>query len=315
MFDNFILQNTKTGNQVEFNFEDGETPTPSSDVSSSTATFTEASTRTNILTGETLSVIFGKIKKFFADLKTVAFSGSYNDLTDTPTIPTVNNATLTIKQGGTTKGTFTANASTDVEIDLDAGGGSTYTAGTGISITNNVISVTTPIVKNSMSLDSAVIPCLFLDSSASTLQLTLENGTVATLADCLDLGESSLSSLDLSSQVFRHWENVSYSGTGVTYDYSTATSVSGSYSASITDGTSLVNALDYNLFDECVQIVQGAADITDGSVSGTSTVQIVIGKANGHLYAFVLNQYWQSLSTYSYLQTCTLNGDFDFLQI
>lgn len=123
MFDNFILQNTKTGNQVEFNFEEGETPTPSSDVSNSTVAFTEAQTRTNIATGEKLSVICGKIKKFFSDLKAVAFSGSYNDLTDKPSIPTVNNATLTIKQGGTTKGTFTANANTDVEIDLDAGGG------------------------------------------------------------------------------------------------------------------------------------------------------------------------------------------------
>ena len=32
-------------------------------------------------------------------------------------------ATLTIKQGGTTKGTFTPNSGTDVEINLDAGGG------------------------------------------------------------------------------------------------------------------------------------------------------------------------------------------------
>lgn len=47
-------------------------------------TFTEASTRNNIASGEKLSVIFGKIAKFFNDLKTVAFSGSYNDLTDKP---------------------------------------------------------------------------------------------------------------------------------------------------------------------------------------------------------------------------------------
>lgn len=132
MFDNFILQNTKTGNQVEFNFEDGETPTPTptGDVSNSTATFTEASTRTNILSGETLSVIFGKIKKFFADLKTVAFTGSYDDLSNKPTIPTVNNATLTIKQGETTKGTFSANADTDVTITLDEGGGGGTTINT-----------------------------------------------------------------------------------------------------------------------------------------------------------------------------------------
>ena len=39
-------------------------------------------------------------------------------------IPIVNNATLTITQGGVSKGTFTANASSNVTIDLDAGGGS-----------------------------------------------------------------------------------------------------------------------------------------------------------------------------------------------
>lgn len=40
-----------------------------------------------------------------------------------PTIPTVNNATLTLTQGTTTLGTFTANASTDVTVDIPAGGG------------------------------------------------------------------------------------------------------------------------------------------------------------------------------------------------
>ena len=51
-------------------------------------TFTEASTRNNIASGDKLSVIFGKIQKFFNDLKTVAFTGSYTDLTDKPIIPT-----------------------------------------------------------------------------------------------------------------------------------------------------------------------------------------------------------------------------------
>lgn len=59
-----------------------------------------------------------------ANLATVATTGAYSDLSGTPTIPTVNNATLTITQGGTTKGTFTANAGTDVTIDVDAGGSS-----------------------------------------------------------------------------------------------------------------------------------------------------------------------------------------------
>lgn len=52
-----------------------------------TPTFSAASTRTNIASGETLTVILGKIMRFFADLKTVAFSGSYTDLSNKPTIP------------------------------------------------------------------------------------------------------------------------------------------------------------------------------------------------------------------------------------
>jgi hypothetical protein len=58
------------------------------DASNTTATFSQATTRTNITTGEKLSAIFGKIAKWFSDLKAVAFSGSYNDLSDKPTIPT-----------------------------------------------------------------------------------------------------------------------------------------------------------------------------------------------------------------------------------
>lgn len=56
------------------------------------------------------------------NLATVATSGDYEDLSNTPTIPTVNNATLTIKQDGVVKGTFTANADEDAEINLQSGG-------------------------------------------------------------------------------------------------------------------------------------------------------------------------------------------------
>ena len=52
------------------------------------------------------------------DLKDVAFTGNYNDLSNKPTIPTVNNATLTIKQDGTSVGTFSANSSTDTTINI-----------------------------------------------------------------------------------------------------------------------------------------------------------------------------------------------------
>lgn len=58
-------------------------------IDSVTPEFTEASTRENIESKETMPTILGKIKKFFSDLKTVAFTGSYNDLSNKPSIPTV----------------------------------------------------------------------------------------------------------------------------------------------------------------------------------------------------------------------------------
>ena len=53
-----------------------------------------------------------------ADLATVATSGSYNDLTNKPTIPTVNNATLTIQKNSTNVATFTANAASNVTANI-----------------------------------------------------------------------------------------------------------------------------------------------------------------------------------------------------
>ena len=66
-------------------------------------TFAESGTRTNIASGETLSTLFGKIKKFFADLKTVAFTGSYTDLSNKPTsMQNPYYLTLTMNSSGTT---------------------------------------------------------------------------------------------------------------------------------------------------------------------------------------------------------------------
>lgn len=51
-------------------------------------------------------------------LATVATSGSYNDLSNKPTIPTVNNASLIIQKNGTNVATFTANASSNVTANI-----------------------------------------------------------------------------------------------------------------------------------------------------------------------------------------------------
>ena len=53
------------------------------------------------------------------NLHRVAKTGSYNDLLNKPTIPTVNNATLTIQLNGTTIGTFASNASADKTINIE----------------------------------------------------------------------------------------------------------------------------------------------------------------------------------------------------
>ena len=58
-----------------------------------------------------LEYIKGKLAK-------VATSGSYDDLSNKPTIPTVGNGTITIKQAGAVKGSFTTNQSGATTIEL-----------------------------------------------------------------------------------------------------------------------------------------------------------------------------------------------------
>jgi hypothetical protein len=55
------------------------------DASNTTVVFTEATARANISTGEKLSVLFGKVKKWFSDLKPHAFKDTVNNLTTTAT--------------------------------------------------------------------------------------------------------------------------------------------------------------------------------------------------------------------------------------
>lgn len=58
------------------------------DLSDATVTFTTATNRVNLTTGEKISTAFGKIAKWFSSLKSIAFSGSYKDLSDTPILGT-----------------------------------------------------------------------------------------------------------------------------------------------------------------------------------------------------------------------------------
>lgn len=57
--------------------------------------FTDPDTRENINSGEEIKTIMGKIHKQFEDMNTVAYSGSYSDLSDTPVIDSALSSTST----------------------------------------------------------------------------------------------------------------------------------------------------------------------------------------------------------------------------
>lgn len=80
------------------------------DGSDTVVSFTQASTRGNLTTKEKLSIGFGKISKWFSDLKSVAFSGSYNDLSDKPTSMAANGGNSDTVNSHTVKSDVPENA-------------------------------------------------------------------------------------------------------------------------------------------------------------------------------------------------------------
>lgn len=70
------------------------------DSSETTAAFNQAAARENVASGDKLSVLFGKIAKWFSDLKNVAFSGKSSDLDNDAKFQTENdlNTALAKKQ-------------------------------------------------------------------------------------------------------------------------------------------------------------------------------------------------------------------------
>ena len=73
---------------------------------------------TNNTTGQTASASESLTGTGTVNLHKVSKTGSYNDLLDKPTIPTVNNAILTIQKNSATISTFSANASANVTCNI-----------------------------------------------------------------------------------------------------------------------------------------------------------------------------------------------------
>lgn len=130
-------------------------------------------------------------------LSTVATTGSYNDLSNKPTIPTVNNATLEIQKNSVKVGEFSANASSDVTVnitvpvnasDVNALPDTTkYASSIDISINNTTYVMTTTLKdQDGNTLGTAQVIDLPLetmvvggsyDDTTHKIVLTLNNGT------------------------------------------------------------------------------------------------------------------------------------------
>lgn len=89
------------------------------EASNTTVKFTESTSRTKPTTGEKISSIVGKIVKFLSDLKTVAFTGSYNDLSNKPLSLPANGGNASTVNGHTVNSNVPANAKfTDTHVTV-----------------------------------------------------------------------------------------------------------------------------------------------------------------------------------------------------
>ena len=159
------------------------------------------------------------VKTYAQDgLSTVATSGDYDDLTNKPTIPTVNDATLTITQNGTSVGTFTANASTDETIAITE---TVQSATSPLDITSGVISISTADTSTSGAISStdwntfngkADVQTVINDDTNTTVDLILQANKLYTF-------DNALVSLTISAIPSGTYETEIQFTTGATFSF------------------------------------------------------------------------------------------------
>lgn len=131
-------------------------------------------------------------------LATVAFSGDFDDLTNQPTI---GNGTVTITQGGATKGTFTLNQSGNVTINLDAGGSggiqNTATGTDSLTILGTAATYGNSInIGSGSSVQNAYSTAIGNNSSAAKFASALGYSSVASANGSIQLGYGTNSTAD-----------------------------------------------------------------------------------------------------------------------
>lgn len=135
---------------------------PSGDASNTKVTFTQSSGRVNLTSGETLKTSFGKLSKWFADLKAVAFSGSYNDLSNKPTA-FKNPQSLTIQQNGGSQTEY--DGSTKLAVNITK-------AGIGLGNVENKSSAT---IRSELTSSNVTTALGYTPVNSSATELTNQN--------------------------------------------------------------------------------------------------------------------------------------------
>lgn len=201
---------------------------------------------------DAIATLLNKIKAKFNSLAKVATSGSYNDLSDKPTIPSVGNGKITVKQGETTKGTFTVNqtGATTIELtDNDTHYTSKNVVGSSADDTNNT---TTALTNGNVFLNS------------------VENGSVTSSHNIKGIGGTTVGTDKRG--------NIIIKGTTGTYSAGTGLSLSGTtfnHSNSVTAGTAQGDASKTLTFGGTFTVPTVTYD-AQGHVTGKGTTTMTM---------------------------------------
>ena len=200
----------------------------------------------------------GYVDEKIDGLATVAKTGAYGDLSGRPTIPTVNNATLTIQKNGATVDTFTANASANKTINITV---PTQTS----QLTNNSGFITSADLPEDYVLPAATANALGGVKSGGDITVATSGAVTvnsATKADSATTATTAASATKATQDA---------SGNVITSTYATKSQITALDSTSTGTGA----------------VVTGVSQ-TDGKVSVTKgNVKIPVGGENATSYATI----------------------------
>lgn len=218
-----------------------------------------------------VSALWSYIK---SKLATVATSGSYNDLRNKPTIPTVGNGTITITQGGTTKGTFTTNQSGNTTIAL-TDNNTTYSAAT--QSANGLMSASDKKKLDGISTGAQVNQNAFSNVVVGSTTVAADNAT-----DTLTLVGNNVT---LTPDATNDKVTIGITKANVTSALGyTPPTTNTTYSAATSSANGLMSSADKAKLD-AITASADAVSFTRSLTSGTKVGTITINGTGADLYA------------------------------